>query len=185
MEIAGFAVRDIIIVVCVLVAVYVAVTLLRLMKLRQPKPAPLELLPPSVPTGEADDESTDDEETFVYTRPVASPPAEAPSFGEELGRSQLEREVRQQREEVAALRAEVTALRSELVELKAASRVSPQYSDAMSLAQRGLTAQDIADRCGISLGEAELVWALARGGPQDYEEDEYGGEPGRNPARPQ
>lgn len=189
MEIVGIPVRDVVVSVCILIAIYVAVTMLRLMRLRRHK-APAEEAPPRVfPTVDFEldgDDEADAVDTLVYSRPVASPPPprpqppearEASSFDAELGRSQLEREVRQLREEIAALRAE-------LDEMKAASRVSPQYADAMALVQRGLTAQDVADRCGISLAEAELVWALAQG-PQDTEqEDEYGGASGRNPARP-
>lgn len=186
MEIAGIPVRDVIVGACILIAIYVAVTMLRLMRLRRHKVPAAEEPPPRVlPTIDLELEGDDEAEaadTLVYSRPAAPPPpppppAEAPSFDAELGRTQLEREVRQLREEIAALRAE-------LDEMKAASRVSPQYADAMALAQRGLTAQDVADRCDISLAEAELVWALAHG-PQDTEqEDEYGGASGRNPARP-
>lgn len=190
MEIAGIPVRDVIVGVCILIAIYVAVTMLRLMRLRRHKVQAAEAPPRVLPTidleldAEGEDEAAD---TLVYSRPVAPPPApppaprpqpeEAPSFDAELGRSQLEREVRQLREEIASLRAE-------LDEMKAASRVSPQYADAMALAQRGLTAQDVADRCGISLAEAELVWALAHGPQEMEQEDEYGGASGRNPARP-
>ncbi len=191
MEIAGIPVRDVVVGVCIVIAIYVAVTMLRLMRLRRHKASAEESPPRVLPKLDLDLDVGDDEhdadagDDLVYSRPVAPPApppvqqqaAEPPRFEAELGRSQLEREVRQLREEVSSLRAE-------LEEMKAASRVSPQYADAMALAQRGLTAQDVADRCGISLAEAELVWALARG-PQDTEqEDEYGGEPGRNPAGP-
>lgn len=98
------------------------------------------------------------------------------SFGAELARSHLERELRQ-------LKDEVTVLRNEIAALKAARSVSPQYEDAMALAQRGLTAQDMADRCGISLAEAELVWALARGPQQFDEEDDHGRETRSHNAR--
>jgi len=190
MEIAGIPVRDLVIGVCIVIAIYVAVTMLRLMRLRRhpvpaDEPAPRVLPKLDLDLAANDEGDADAVDTFVYSRPVApaAPPpapqqeAEPPRFEAELGRSQLEREVRQLREEVASLRAE-------LDEMKAASRVSPQYADAMALAQRGLTAQDVADRCGISLAEAELVWALARGPQETEQEDEYGGEPGRNPARP-
>lgn len=40
--------------------------------------------------------------------------------------------------------------------------VSPQHSEAMLLAGRGIAAAQIADHCGISVAEAELVCALAR-----------------------
>lgn len=183
MEIAGIPVRDVVVGVCILIAIYVAVTMLRLMRLRRHK-APAEEPPRVLPTVDLELDVEDESEAkaeagdaLVYSRPVAPPQvppasAEAPSFDAELGRSQLEREVRQLREEVATLRAELDGM-------KAASRVSPQYADAMALAQRGLTAQDIADRCSISLAEAELVWALARGPQENEQEDEYGGEPGR------
>lgn len=39
--------------------------------------------------------------------------------------------------------------------------VAPQYSEALSLAARGLSAEDIADQCDMSVGEAELVRTLA------------------------
>lgn len=40
--------------------------------------------------------------------------------------------------------------------------VAPQYSEALSLAARGLNAEDIADQCDMSVGEAELVRTLAK-----------------------
>jgi hypothetical protein len=40
--------------------------------------------------------------------------------------------------------------------------VAPQYSEALSLAARGLGAEEIADQCGMSVGEAELVRTLAK-----------------------
>lgn len=92
--------------------------------------------------------------------PAVEPPPRVSSFGEQLAehlaRADLEREVRQLRKEVDELRAEIDALR-------AVRNISPQYAEAVALAQRGLTAQDVADRMGISLAEAELVHALSRG----------------------
>ncbi len=40
---------------------------------------------------------------------------------------------------------------------------SPEYVEPMVLARRGLDAPAIAARCGITLGEAELLVAMARG----------------------
>lgn len=40
--------------------------------------------------------------------------------------------------------------------------VAPQYSEALSLAARGLSAEDIAEQCAMSVGEAELVRTLAK-----------------------
>jgi len=103
-------------------------------------------------------------------------PDTAPTAGfdaqlaERLARTELERELQQLRQEVAALR-------TELGELKAARNISPQYAEALALAQRGLSAREVAERMGISLAEAELVHALSRGerlfdeaGPQDSDD---------------
>jgi len=94
---------------------------------------------------------------------VKAGPGEAVEpFGQQLFRSTLETELQQ-------LRSDVAGLREELKLLKAARRVSPQYNEAMMLAQRGIDAQGIAAQCGISVGEAELVLALSRN-KQEYED---------------
>ncbi|MDB5800053.1 MAG: hypothetical protein JWL63_992 [Rhodocyclales bacterium] len=56
---------------------------------------------------------------------------------------------------------ELARLREELSAVRAASRVAPAYAEAVSMVQRGLDAQAIAERCGISVAEAELVRALS------------------------
>jgi len=103
--------------------------------------------------------------------PVTEPAARVPGFGEQLAehlaRSDLEREVHQ-------LRREVDELRAELEELRAVRNISPHYAEALALAQRGMTAQDVADRMGISLAEAELVHALSRG-ESIFDEGEHDG----------
>ncbi|MCX8016825.1 MAG: DUF2802 domain-containing protein [Rhodocyclaceae bacterium] len=91
------------------------------------------------------------------------------SLAEHLARSEVEMEVQRMRDELARMRAEMEQLR-------AAQRVSPQYAEAMELMQRGLSAQAVADRLGISLAEAELVQALSRGDGHFDEGDEDGGE---------
>ncbi|MCF8177415.1 MAG: DUF2802 domain-containing protein [Sulfuritalea sp.] len=88
-----------------------------------------------------------------------------PVFAEELERSKLEIEMQRLRREVEQLRAETTHLANEIRYLKTARNVSPLYSEAMTLAQQDVPAAGIADQCGISIGEAELVAALARGEP--------------------
>jgi hypothetical protein len=89
-------------------------------------------------------------------------------FGEalsaHLARSDVETEMQRMRDEMERMRAEME-------ELRAARRVSPQYAEAMELAQRGLSAQDVADQLGISLAEAELVHALSRS-QHDFDEGE-------------
>ncbi|MDP1653007.1 MAG: DUF2802 domain-containing protein [Rhodocyclaceae bacterium] len=88
-------------------------------------------------------------------------------FAERLANSEMEVEIRR-------LSKEMQAMRAELEELRAARHVSPHYAEAMELSQRGLTAQDVADRLGISLGEAELVHALSRG-DRNFDEGEGDG----------
>lgn len=98
--------------------------------------------------------------TYSKPRPPAEPDASAFGFDALL-------EVRQQRHLVDALRVEVDTLKQEIQQLRqdladqrAASRVSPQYGEAVALARRGLDANAIAERCGISVSEAELVRSL-------------------------
>lgn len=65
-------------------------------------------------------------------------------------------------DELRRLNDEVSALRQEISQVRALRSVAPQYGDAVGLAQQGMTADAIAERCGISVGEAELILALAR-----------------------
>ena len=64
--------------------------------------------------------------------------------------------------ELAELRGEVAALKEKVSLLEAARNVSPQYGEAVALAQKGMAAREIAERCGISVAEAEMVRALSR-----------------------
>lgn len=79
-------------------------------------------------------------------------------FGEQVFKSGVEAELKD-------LREQLTVLREEVDKLKAARAVSPQYGEAVGLAQQGLDAEAIADRCGISVAEAELVRALSQRSP--------------------
>ena len=76
----------------------------------------------------------------------------------------LEYEIVHLRDEMDALRSEFAALRSELGQeisrLRNSQTVSPLYSDAMQMAAAGHDAEQIAERCGISRAEADLVVAL-------------------------
>lgn len=96
--------------------------------------------------------------------PVAAPTTSATDsdFASELRQSNLEVEVQQLRRESELLREQLATVHEELSLLKSARNVSPLYSEAASLAQKGVPADGIAGQCGISLGEAELVAALAR-----------------------
>ena len=93
--------------------------------------------------------------------PAVDPPA--PEFARELARSNVEVELQSLRRECAALRDETARLGEEVSRLRATRNVSPLYNEAMVLAQQGMPPAGIAGHCGISIGEAELVAALARG----------------------
>lgn len=64
------------------------------------------------------------------------------------------------RDEVAQLREQLREMQEELLTLKVTRNISPQYAEALGMAQRGQAASDIAQQCDISIGEAELVLAL-------------------------
>lgn len=87
-------------------------------------------------------------------------------FPQQLARSTLERrleaEVGHLRQEVQQLRAEVVQWALEVRQLKVANNASPMYAEAVTLAQQGVSTAHIADRCGISFSEAELVVALVQ-----------------------
>lgn len=97
---------------------------------------------------------------------------------------QLELEVQQLRRDVAQLRLEqdeqrrhalameerLEAIKSQLESALMAPGTAPEYSEALVFARRGLDVDTIAERCGISVSEAELVRSLAqRGGEPDEE----------------
>jgi len=79
----------------------------------------------------------------------------AAELSAQVAKTELEAEVRQ-------LRAELTALRAEMAEIKTTRRTSPLYAEAAALAQRGFDARGVAEECGISVAEAELVLAMSR-----------------------
>ena len=125
-------------------------------------------------------------QTVVVEAPAPRTPDVEPAAGStlpEVSRETLnELEIQQLRRDVSQLRTEQDFLRSELVAMRldmndmqaVRERVqvqqptqyvrpeSPQHSEAMLLAGRGISAAQIADHCGISVAEAELVCALAR-----------------------
>ncbi len=84
--------------------------------------------------------------------------------------ARLEAEVSAQNDRVAALEASVVALREQVESALAGQGVSPEYNEALVFARRGLDVDAIAERCGISVAEAELVRSLAQGGRRDRED---------------
>ena len=137
--------------------VYLVLVLLSLFRLRRPlRSLPPEIATPVIDVPEPPPAVVPEPWPAADVRPAAAPAADGqPSFVEQLARSGMEAEVRQLREEVANLR-------EELETMKVSRRVSPMYADALELARRGFDARGIADECGISVAEAELVLALAR-----------------------
>jgi hypothetical protein len=83
---------------------------------------------------------------------IARLQAELEDLRDEVGR--LRREAEQQRAELDGLRAELDGQRQP-------RPVSPFYGEAMALAQRGYDALGIAEECGISVSEAELLLAMS------------------------
>lgn len=123
----------------------------------------------SEPFGVAARSKVRDDEAAVSTAESAQP-----RFEEQVQRFGMESEFQRMQQELIGIRRELATLREDLDRLNAARSVSPLYSEAMSLAERGHDAAGIAGRCGISIAEAELVAALARnrGEFRDIEETE-------------
>ncbi|NMF90031.1 DUF2802 domain-containing protein [Aromatoleum petrolei] len=102
--------------------------------------------------------------------PAASEAGPAPdAFQHELEVRQLRRELEQQGGALAELRRELDELREQLRAHKEQADAglgtrgaSPEYNEALVFARRGLDAEAIAERCGITVAEAELVQSLAR-----------------------
>ena len=164
MDFTEFSIRYAIICAVAVIAVYLLVALLRLSQIKRRKPtieSALKFDADGIYTLKRRLPVAALEETEAASVGDSREP-ESPQFGEQLFRSSVESELQQ-------LRGEVADLKETIAQLQAARRVSPQYSDAMLLAQRGMDKQNIADQCGISIGEAELVLALSRN-KQEYEE---------------
>lgn len=99
-------------------------------------------------------------EVLLFSRRRKTPPsAEVPA------RQTTELELERLREEVTALRRRLDALES-LVTRPHPAESQPDdspYGQAVRLARQGLAPPELAARCGISRGEAELIVALNRG----------------------
>lgn len=170
--------RELVILAAVLAGIYLAVALWALLRLRRRRPArAADAEPTASGLGPAFKEPPPG---HVWDHPFLSPvrlpdpppkvPTEAdvvlaqlstassepvPAFAATLAVSEMEAELRQ-------LRAEVEQLRQQLAEIKQAPRISPLYADAAALAHRGFDARGVAEECGISVAEAELVLAMSK-----------------------
>lgn len=174
---ATLEIRDVILLAAALVGVYLAFLLLRILRMRikgrgaktmahggGPSPGGGDPVAGVEWSGARDIEEPGYAPSFGPTTASAEAKGNMPplDFGSELARSALELEVKHLRSEAEQLRADMANLAEEVRHLKAARNVSPLYSEAMILARQGVSPDGIADRCGISIGEAELVAALAR-----------------------
>jgi hypothetical protein len=158
MDLTDFGWRDGILVAVVLTAIYLVMLLLRLAKLRHRSPVVESIAAPSWSS-----------EHSAALSPEIRREEAAPPFAERLAWVDLSQDLKQLREEVAGLR-------RDLEEVKAARRVSPIYAEAVALAHRGFDARGVAEECGISVAEAELVLALSRDDKTLDSEVDHGGD---------
>lgn len=175
LEIAGLeiGVREGVLALIVLVALYIAVVLWRMRRLG----APVDQGQAGAPVSSGPARSTADVMQEAGNEPAATEDASAVSASDAFGGTSarmaselmsdgLARELGQLRDEVDVMRGELAALREDMLQemahLRAAQTVSPIYGDAVQMAAAGYDAAAIAERCGIARAEAELVVALAR-----------------------
>jgi hypothetical protein len=156
--IEGIVWRDIVLVVAAVIGVYLVLSVMRLFQVAA-KPPVVGLEGQLKASGWAPYQTTD----AVILPPQELSAASRQEFGEELARLNVEVEVKALRRECAQLREELARLSEDMARLKVTGNASPLYSEAIVLARQGMTADGIAGHCGISIGEAELVAAMARG----------------------
>lgn len=165
-----FGWREAVVVLIVLVGGYMGFLLLRMGRLRRKlDPPAADVSAPGAAVADTPPLPGTDPGEQEASLPVA-PPAweEAPQqLARSPGAEGLEAEVLLLRDEVDALRGELAALRRELqaeiAQRRAPQAVSPLYNDAMQMATAGHNAATIAEHCGISRAEADLVVALVNG----------------------
>lgn len=170
-DFAGFSPgwREGVLALIVLLAGYMLFELFRIRRLRRQKNRNERregALEPGIPDASGDEavrgreeEATAGEEEVAWSEPPAHLVQEAFMRGVESELGQMRDELDVLRGEFAALREE---LRQEIAQLHASQAVSPLYSDAMQMAVAGYGAEIIAERCGISRAESELVVSLVK-----------------------
>ena len=141
---------------------YLLVSLWRLLRLRSraaPAAAAARAVEPDLqfyaartPAAAQEEAAVPEPAAFAGQLSIARLQAELDDLRDEVGR--LRREGEQQRAELDGLRAELDGQRQP-------RPVSPFYGEAMALAQRGYDALGIAEECGISVSEAELLLAMS------------------------
>ncbi|MFZ2268272.1 MAG: DUF2802 domain-containing protein [Azonexus sp.] len=158
--------REAVIALISLVAIYMAFVLLRMRRLRNRRAEP-PASPVMASTGDPglpldpEPPATSGRDTPLEDVWQSEPGRTADNSGEALAQ-----EVSQLREELDAIRGELAALREDMLQemahVRATQSVSPIYGDAMQMAAAGYEPAMIAERCGIARAEAELVVALAK-----------------------
>jgi hypothetical protein len=152
MELTLPGIHDVILMFTGIVTVYLVASIRQLYLLKRPTRRMADAREPTLA-----DLPTVRNETLNQAKALRANHLAMHSFALELKRMNIE---------VSELRA---ALRS--TQNKNDSRPAPFYNEAMEYARRGLSAVGIAARCQISLGEAELVIALARSSSHGTSED--------------
>lgn len=124
------------------------------------------------PAATAKDDGTGDDDVFVFEPAVRTVP---PGVGENFQAAlqarpmhqmleRLDEKLAAQQGRIAELEAALGALREQLDTTGAVQGISPEYNEALVFARRGLDVDAIAERCGISVAEAELIRSLAQQG---------------------
>jgi hypothetical protein len=196
---SGFGWREVILLGAIAAGIYLIIALFGLARTwKRERPAPFWPLSPREPTSTTLDSATIEDPPMPMWTPRTLTPVDlafdqeptpipatvdlifdelpatdepVPPFAATLANVGLEAEVRQ-------LRAEVAALRQDVAELKEKRRISPLYADAAALAHRGFDAHGVAEECGISVAEAELVMAMSRD-EKDFDSEVEDGPDGR------
>ncbi|POZ62630.1 DUF2802 domain-containing protein [Chromobacterium alticapitis] len=71
----------------------------------------------------------------------------------------------QQQQQISALQRDVVRLQSKFEQQASGDAGLSPYNQAIEMIRQGLTASEVASRCGISRSEAELIVSLYRNSP--------------------
>lgn len=160
MDLTSLDFRELLFLLLAVAAVFAVFTALRLKRLAR--------TPPPKPVVESAAAAAVAEQRFADQQRMAMIEREVTNLRDALAASREDHEAL--RQEIASLRAEIgnqheeaqAMLARETARLRAAQPVSPLYGEAMQLALAGHGAADIADRCSIAVGEADLLVSLAQ-----------------------
>lgn len=167
-------VREAILALVAVLSLYLVVVLFRLARHRR------DTQPPAAPEPSETADDAVGRSSAVASEPGPEEAAVSRDLLNELEIQQLRQDVTRLRTDCDFLRRELAVMRHDVDQLGEQARseqqaaqaarertqytrpVSPQHSEAMLLAGRGMSAVQVAEHCGISVAEAELVCALAK-----------------------